>query len=50
MNTQQASTLFSIFGAAVMTIAMLAGVNSLATGEAAATPMAAQTATSTTKA
>ena len=50
MTTQQASTLFSIFGAAVMTIAMLAGVNSLATGEAATTPMAAKTVASTAKA
>ena len=50
MNTQQASTLFSILGAAVMTIAMLAGVNGLATGEAAATPMAAKAAASTVKA
>ena len=50
MNTQQTSTLFSIFGAAVMTVAMLAGVNGLATGEAAATPMAAQTATTSAKA
>ena len=49
MNTQQTSTLFSIFGAAVMTIAMLAGVNGLATGEAATTPMAAKV-TSTVKA
>jgi hypothetical protein len=50
MTTQQTSTLFSIFGAAVMTIAMLAGVNSLATGEAAATSMAAKTVASTTRA
>ena len=49
MTTQQASTSFSIFGAAVMTIAMLAGVNGLATGEAATTPMAAKV-TSTVKA
>ena len=34
MNTSQTSTLFSLFGAAIMTIAMLAGVNGLATGDA----------------
>ena len=50
MNTPQATTLFSIFGAAVMTIAMLAGVNGLATGEAAATPMAAKAGAITAKA
>ena len=50
MATQQASTLFSLLGAAVMTIAMLAGVNGLATGETATTPMAAQAAASTAKA
>jgi hypothetical protein len=40
MNTQQTSTLFSLFAAAIMTIAMLAGVNGLATGEAHDTQMA----------
>jgi hypothetical protein len=50
MNTQQASTLFSLLSAAVMTIAMLAGVNGLATGEAASTPMAAQAVATTAKA
>ena len=50
MNTHQASTLLSVFGAAVMTIAMLAGVNGLATGEAAPTPMAAKAVASTAKA
>ncbi|HZF79821.1 MAG TPA: hypothetical protein VEZ89_08520 [Rubrivivax sp.] len=50
MKTQQTSTLFSIFAAAVMTIAMLAGVNSLATGEADTTPMAAKAVGSTAKA
>lgn len=34
MKTQQTSSLFPLFGAAVMTLAMLAGVNGLATGEA----------------
>ncbi len=44
MTTRQASTLFSVFSffsAAVMTIAMLAGVNGLATGDAASAQMAA---------
>ena len=50
MTTQQTSTIFSIFAAAVMTVAMLAGVNGLATGEAAATPMAAKAVASTAKA
>ena len=50
MNTQQASTLFSLLSAAVMTIAMLVGVNGLATGDAASTPMAAQAAASAAKA
>ena len=50
MNTQQTSTLFSLLGAAVMTIAMLAGVDGLATGEAASTPMAAKAEASTAKA
>ena len=47
MNMRQATTLFSIFGAAAMTIAMLAGVNGLATGEAATTPLAAKASAST---
>lgn len=34
MKTQQTSSLFALFGAAIMTIAMLAGVNGLAAGEA----------------
>ena len=34
MTTQQTMTFFSLCGAAVMTIAMLAGVNGLATSEA----------------
>lgn len=50
MNTQQASTIFSIFGAAVMTIAMLAAVNGLAAGEAATAPIAAKAVASTAKA
>jgi hypothetical protein len=50
MNTQQTSTLFSLLGAAVMTVAMLAGVNGLATGESASTPMAAKAVPSTAKA
>ena len=50
MNAQQTSTLFSVFGAAVMTIAMLAGVNGLAIGEAASTPMAAKAVATTAKA
>ena len=50
MNSQQTSTLFSLLGAAVMTLAMLAGVNGLATGEAATTPMTAKAAASTAKA
>ena len=40
MNTSQTSTLFSLFGAAIMTIAMLAGVNGLATGDAPDAQMA----------
>ena len=50
MNTQQATTLFTILGASVMTIAMLGGVNGLATGEAATTPMAAKAVAITVKA
>ena len=50
MTNQQASTLFSIFGAAVMTIVMLAGVNGLATGEAATAPVTAKAVVSTVKA
>lgn len=34
MKSQPTSSLFALFGAAIMTIAMLAGVNGLATGEA----------------
>lgn len=44
MNTPQTSTLFSLFGAAIMTLAMLAGVNGLATGEAHSAHMAHATA------
>ena len=50
MTSQQTSTLFSIFAAAVMTVAMLAGVNGLATGEAASAAMAAKAVASTAKA
>ena len=50
MTTKQTSTLFSLLGAALMTVAMLAGVNGLATGEADSTPMAAQGVASTAKA
>ena len=50
MNTQQTSTIFSILGAAVMTIAMLAGVNGLATGEAATAQVTAKAVASTAKA
>ena len=41
MNTTQTSPLFSLFGAAVMTIAMLAGVNGLAVSDAPDAQMAA---------
>ena len=40
MNTPQTSTLFSLFGAAIMTIAMLAGVNGLAISDAPDAQMA----------
>lgn len=50
MTSQQTSTLFSIFAAAVMTVAMLAGVNGLATGEATGAAMAAKAVASTAKA
>jgi hypothetical protein len=50
MTTQQASTLFSLFGATVMTIAMLVGMNGLATGEGVNAAVAAQAVASPSKA
>jgi hypothetical protein len=48
-TTRRTSTLFSLIGAALMTLAMLAGVDGLATNDGAATHLV-QTTTSAAKA